>query len=448
MKYKVFAGLLLLVFGTALSAKEIGETKPEREGLSSDRLSRITDFMDEAVKRETMVGGMGLVARNGKVVYETVYGMADREAGLPMTDDTIFRIYSMSKPVTSVALMMLYEEGKFHLNDPIHRYMPEFKGLQVALSTGEGVVTSDGTAVSGVAASSKELEGKIRPVKKAPTVRDLLRHTAGFTYGIFGNTEVDRQYMQKIVPMMASNATLADFTKTLATIPLQYEPGTQYHYSVSVDVQGRLIEVLSGMKFGDFLEERLFKPLGMTDTGFGLAESKQGRLAQLYQPKGVTGLYSKPTGPGLEPAAGDSIVRYIENESLQSGGGGLLSTTRDYLRFCQMLLNGGELHGARILSPTTINLMTENHLAALPQPGYPGFGFGLGFGIQTDPAVSADSGSKGVYSWGGIAGTRFWIDPIEQMIGIFMVQSVPHRTRLASDFKNLVYQAVTESYAD
>ena len=165
----------------------------------------------------------------------------------------------MTKPIVSVALMMLYEEGKFHLNDPIHRYIPEFKGLQVALSTGEGVVTSDGTAVSGVAASSKELEGKIRPVKKAPTVRDLLRHTAGFTYGIFGNTEVDRQYMQKIVPMMASNATLADFTKTLATIPLQYEPGTQYHYSVSVDVQGRLIEVLSGMKFGDFLEERLFK---------------------------------------------------------------------------------------------------------------------------------------------------------------------------------------------
>ena len=445
------SGLVLLALVSILSAKEITTSKPERQGFSSDRLDNITEFMNRKVADGTMVGGMGLIARGGKVIYEQTYGMADREAERLMEEDAIYRIYSMTKPITGVALMILYEEGKFRLNDPIAMYMPEFANLEVAMSTAGTNIISDGTTSRTVGKGDNSLVGQTRKPARQPTVRDLMTHTAGMTYGIFGNTEVDKIYREA---GLLGDMTLEEFTKALGQIPLQYDPGSQWHYSVSVDVQGRLIEVLSGMKFSDFLRERLFEPLDMKDTGFRLMEDNQARLTQLYTPAGIKGglntaFFQRPSGPGLDVAPPEASLEYIYGRKFESGGGGLISTARDYLRFSQMMLNGGQLDGVRILSPKTVELMTMNHIGDLPMGfGRTGAGFGLDFGVVLDPGAVGEVSSAGEYNWGGAAGTRFWIDPREDMIGLFMVQSIPHRTRLAGDFKVLAYQAMTESYAD
>ena len=435
---------LVVPLGT-LHAKEIAEAKPEREGLSADRLERITAHMNDRVADGTMVGGHGLIARNGKIVYSELYGQADREAGTPMAEDTIYRIYSMTKPITGVALMMLYEEGRFFLNDPVARYIPELANLEVALSTAGTNIISDCTQSRTVGEGNEELVGQTRKPARQPTVRDLLTHTAGFTYGVFGNTEVDQQYRE--AGLLGPNTDLRDFVEALGKIPLQYEPGTQWHYSVSVDIQGRLVEVLSGMSFYEFLRTRIFEPLDMSDTYFTLPAEKLPRLAQLYAPKGVQGnnFFARASGPGLDVANPAVSRGYVEGTKFESGGGGLVSTTRDYLRFSQMLLNGGELDGVRLLSPKTIELMTTNHLGDIPM-GFnrTGAGFGLGFGLILNPGDVGEVSSAGEYNWGGAAGTRFWIDPQENLIGIFMVQSIPHRTRLGQEFKVLTYQALTE----
>jgi CubicO group peptidase (beta-lactamase class C family) len=273
-------------------------------------------------------------------------------------------------------------------------------------------------------------------------------HTAGFTYGIFGNTEVDQMYR---TAGLMGDMDLQAFVAALGKIPLQYEPGAQWHYSVSVDIQGRLVEVLSGMKFSDFLQERLFGPLDMRDTAFSVDADQMPRLAQLYKPKGMTGnnFMAPSTGPGLDVADAWVSAGFVQPPKFESGGGGLVSTARDYLRFSQMMLNGGELDGVRILSPKTVQLMTTNHLGDLPM-GFArrGGGFGLGFGVLLNPGDVGEVGSTGEYNWGGAAGTRFWIDPQENLIGIFMVQSIPHRTRLAGDFKVLTYGAMTQCQMD
>ncbi|MBT7335827.1 MAG: beta-lactamase family protein [Gammaproteobacteria bacterium] len=433
-----------LFFSATVIAKEIPASKPERQGYSSDRLQRITDHMNAKVADGTMVGGMGVIARNGKVIYQQTYGMADRETGREMTDDAIYRIYSMSKPITAVALMMLYEQGKFRLNDPIAMYLPEMANLQVALSTAGTQMISDGTQSRTIGQGDKSLVGQTRAPSRQPTVRDLLTHTAGLTYGVFGNTEVDQLYRKAGI---LGDVSLAEFTQALGQIPLQYDPGSQWHYSVSVDVQGRLVEVLSGMSFGEFLKTQLFMPLDMPDTDFQINDSNKDRLAQLYKPAGVQAdnFFSPGTGDGLEVADAFVSMRYVNGGKFESGGGGLVSTARDYLRFSQMLLNGGALDGVRILSPKTIELMTANHLGELPM-GFRGrgAGFGLGFGLVLNPGEVGEVSSAGEYNWGGAAGTRFWIDPQENLIGIFMVQSIPHRTRLAGDFKVLTYQALVE----
>jgi CubicO group peptidase (beta-lactamase class C family) len=439
---------LLLIFAGAVQAREIGYSSPERQGFSSDRLDRLTQFMENKVADGTMVGGLGVIARNGKVIYSEPYGQADREAGRAMEEDTIFRIYSMTKPVTGVALMMLYEEGKFRLDDPIAKYLPELANLEVALSTAGTGVVSDGTVSRAMGESNEALIGQTRKPVRQPTIRDLLTHTAGFTYGVFGFTEVDQMYIKA---GLIGDMTLTEFVGALGKIPLQYEPGTQWHYSVSVDIQGRLVEVLAGMSFGEFLRQRLFQPLDMRDTSFYVGTEKQGRLAQLYKPKGVsaTNFLARAVEPGLEVADSWIATRYSEPPKFESGGGGLLSTARDYLRFSQMMLNGGELDGVRVLSPKTVSLMTMNHLGDLPMGfGRKGGGFGLGFGLILDPGSFGGVGSAGEYSWGGVAGTRFWVNPQEKLIGIFMVQSVPHRTRLADDFRVLTYSAMTASQAD
>ncbi|MDA7723701.1 beta-lactamase family protein [Pseudomonadales bacterium] len=434
---------VMLVVAPA-SAKEMSSTKPERQGFSSERLEKLTQLMNAKVEDGTMVGGMGMIARNGKIIYSQTYGQADREAGKAMTDDAIYRIYSMTKPITGVALMMLYEEGKFRLNDPIAMYIPEMANLQVALSTAGTGIVSDGTTSTTIGSGDESLVGQTRKPTRQPTIRDLMTHTAGLTYGVFGNTEVDQAYRKA---GLLGDMDLKEFVTALGKLPLQYDPGSQWHYSVSVDVQGYLVEVLSGMKFSEFLQQRIFGPLDMKDTAFKVNEGNKDRLTQLYKPKGVTAdnYFSPATGSGLEVADAFISAGYIYGGKFESGGGGLIATARDYLRFSQMMLNGGELDGVRILSPKTVDLMTTNHIGDMGLGfGRKGVGFGLDFAVVLNPGEVGEVSSAGEYNWGGAAGTRFWIDPQEQLIGLFMVQSIPHRTRLADDFKVMTYQALVE----
>lgn len=402
---------------------------PATVGLSSNRLAHIRTVMSQHVANKKMPGAIGLIARHGKVAYQETWGMADMEAGTPMQMDTIHRIYSMTKPITGVALMMLYEEGKFLLNDPIAKFMPEFAKMTV------GVEEKD--------PQTGQMVFKTVPAKRLITVRDLLRHTAGFTYGVFGETPVDQAYRKVGI---LSEANLATFVSDLAKLPLQYEPGTRWHYSVSVDVQGRLIEVLSGKPFDQFLQERIFTPLGMVDTGFYVPASKRNRFAKLYTPT---------KAGGIEPIAicttrDDCLAKFpnaapalSEVQGMLSGGGGLVSTTYDYLRFCQMLLNKGTYEGNRLLSRKTVELMSSDNLGAIPGMS-PGNGFGLGFAVSKAPGEAGMMGSPGEFNWSGAAGTKFWIDPKEEMIGIFMIQILPNSVDYGSAFRVLAYQSVAD----
>ncbi|MYK27389.1 MAG: beta-lactamase family protein [Gammaproteobacteria bacterium] len=413
---------------------EIPSVAPEQVGLSSERLERLTGRMNALVEEGAMVGGLGLIARRGRVAYEEVYGQADREAGRPMALDTIFRIYSMSKPITSVAVMMLYEEGEFLLNDPVALYLPELADLQVARSTGDG----DASAV-----------GQTRAASRQPTIGDLLKHTAGFTYDFFRQTEVDALYRD--AELMTPQQSLEGFTAALGKLPLHNDPGSRWHYSVSVDVQGALVQAVSGLSFGEFLKRRIFDPLGMTDTSFTAPEETWPRIAQLYSPPGAfeEDGASEPTAAGNGLVVADDWVSdgYREGAVFEGGGGGLLSTARDYLRFCQMLLNGGALDGVRLLSPKTVELMTTDHLGGLPMGlagEGAGYGFGLGFAVAKDQGAIGELGSVGEYSWGGAAGTSFWIDPAEELVGIFMVQVIPPPDRMSTLFQTLAYQAIVD----
>ena len=421
----------LLSGATALLANGLPNGKPEDVGMSSERLARIDAAMEAHVASGAMPGALGMIARKGKVVYFETWGQRDREQKLAMTPDTIFRIYSMTKPVTSVAVMMLYEEGKFFLNDPVAKYLPEFAEMQVAHET-KG---ADGK-------TTVELKKAERPI----TIRDLLRHTPGFTYGFFGNTSVDQQYRQ--AGILLTDRDLADFSAKLAKMPLQYEPGTQWHYSVGIDVLGRLVEVASGMSFDQFLEQRVFQPLKMNDTGFWVPKEDLGRFAQLYSPKGTAQgaeAWLRATDSNeIVVAQADASRNFIAKPGLFSGGGGLVSTASDYMRFCMMMLRGGELDGARLLSRKSVELMTTDHLGDIPGMGRGGYGFGLGFAVAGDGGELGELGSEGEYNWGGAAGTRFWIDPAEELIGVFMVQILPHRTTLGSEFRNFVYQAIVD----
>lgn len=443
------AVLSVLVLSLPGSARDMRSVRPEREGFDATRLAKIDDYMNGQVEAGVMAGGLGMIARNGNIVYSSTWGDSDREAGKAMTDDVIFRIYSMSKPITGVALMMLHEDGKFLLNDPIAKYLPELANLDVAISTADGdtSIVSDGTQSMTQGEGDASAAGTTRKPRRQPTVRDLMRHTAGFTYGVFGNTEVDKAYRD--AGLLRDHPTLNDFTEKLGKIPLQYEPGERWHYSVSVDVQGALIERLSGQKFSEFLNERIFEPLGMPDTSFTIRPDKRDRFAQLYAPKGTPGglnaFLSTGSGSGLEVANEFANRGFEPGATFESGGGGLISTAMDYLRFSQMLLNGGELDGVRLLSPRTVELMSRDHMADVKVGfGGKGSGFGLDFGVLLDPGAAGDVGSAGEYSWGGAAGTRFWIDPEKQIIGVFMVQSIPHRTDLAGKFKVLTYASMVD----
>ena len=408
-----FIPLLLAVVASALGG-EIPHAKPAEVGLSQERLDRITLAMESSVANGHLSGAIGVVARKGKIAYWETVGKADREGGKPMADDTIFRIYSMTKPIVGVALMTLFEEGKFALRDPVKNHIPELGDLKVWV---------DGTEVS----PGREM-----------TVQDLMRHTSGMTYGLFGDSPVDKMYTDANV--LGGNKSVADFIEKLAKLPLKHQPGSAWEYSVSVDVQGRLIEILSGKDLATFMKERIFDPLGMRDTSFRMTAEKADRFVQIYQ--------KSKDKKQIVPAPKSRTDRYYNDSQWYSGGGGLVSTTRDYLRFCQMMLNGGVLDGVRILSRKTVDLMTIDHIASVPRASSisrAGYGFGLDFAVHIDPAESGLNGSVGEYNWGGLAGTIFWIDPAEEMIGLYMIQMLPPRFGNTGDqFKRLAYQAIVD----
>jgi len=396
-------------------ARDLAMAAPEDVGMSSERLARLSAAMQKVVDDGRLAGITTMIARHGKTVHFETFGHQNLESKTPMAKDTIFRIYSMSKPITGVALMMLHEEGKFRLSDPVEKYIPEFHDMKVA--AGEG---ADGPI----------LEDTTHPM----TIRELMSHTAGLSYGIFSESQVDKMYRNAGV--LASDSTLKDMVGKLGKIPLRQQPGTRWHYSVATDVQGYLVEVLSGQPFDQFLEGRLFEPLGMKDTAFHVSPDRTKRFAQVYNYEEDGSLVAREGFSGGR--------NYLEPAKFFSGGGGLVSTTTDYMRFCQMLLNGGELEGVRILSPLTVELMRSNHMPRAVPEMSPGTGFGLDFAVVLDP-VEAGSYSKGEYYWGGAAGTWFWIDPVEDLVFVGMIQQFGEkRPDLRPISKQLTYQAILE----
>ncbi len=396
--------------------RDLARVAPEEVGMSSERLERLNEAMQGLVDDGLLSGITTMISRQGKIAHFGTFGHRDIEAGSEMSEDVIFRIYSMTKPITGVALMMLYEEGKFRLSDPVHRYIPEFEGLVVAKEDGP-----NGQPIT-------------EPADHPMTIRELMAHTAGLSYGIFSQSQVDSLYREANV--LDNDSTLKDMIDKLSKIPLRQQPGSMWHYSVAVDVQGYLVEVLSGQRFDEFLNERLFGPLGMNDTAFHVAEDKADRFAQVY---------THDADGNLTPQEGFGGSRsYFDPPNFLSGGGGLVSTTMDYMRFSQMLLNGGELDGVRILAPSTVKLMHLNHLPRELKEMSPGTGFGLDFAVVLDP-VAADGISKGEYYWGGAAGTWFWIDPKEDLVFVGMIQHFgPRRPDVRSLSRRLTYQAILE----
>ncbi len=389
-------GLAVLFAGAALAAggSELPTARPESVGMSSERLARLNGGMKSLVDEGRLAGVVTMVARHGKLVEFEAVGKRDLAANAPMQRDDIFRIYSMSKPITGVAMMMLFEEGKWQLNDPVSKFIPEFANLKVYATDEQNNVV---------------MKEQLHPV----TMRELMSHSGGFTYGFFSDTPVDR--LQRDADLFNPDNTLDEFIKRVAKLPLNAQPGTEWHYSISVDIQGYIVQKLSGMPFEEFLATRIFKPLGMSDTAFYVPKEKLNRFAEFYT-------YDKD-GKLLAIKTNESLNHdFAAKPALASGGGGLVSTAADYMRFCQMLLNGGQLNGVRLLSPRTVELMRTNVLPPNIPTLAAGAGFGLDFAVYTDPVAAGGYYSKGTYFWGGAAGTWFWIDPVSDLIVIGMIQ--------------------------
>ena len=403
--------------------------RPDAAGMSPERLAYIDRFLQlHYIDTGKLKGAVVLVARRGETVHLGVLGAMDAARGKPMQADTLFRIYSMTKPITSLAFMMLVEQGLVALDDPVSRFIPAWEGLGVF----------DGGFLETF---------RTKPPKRPMLIIDLLRHTSGLTYGFQQRTNVDAAYRKLGVGELGASGTLDEMIEALANLPLEFSPGEAWNYSVSTDVLGYLIGKISGEPFERFLRSRLFEPLGMVDTGFYAPRSEAGRLAACYAltPKGVELQDDPATSSFLSPA------------SFVSGGGGLVSTAHDYLRFCQMLLNGGALEGRRYVSPKTVQLMNLNHLpggqdiaslsrSMFSEAAYAGLGFGLGFSTTIDPAAILIPSTIGDLSWGGAASTYFWIDPREDLVAILMTQLLPSSAYpLRRQLRTLVYSALTES---
>jgi CubicO group peptidase (beta-lactamase class C family) len=396
---------------------------PESVGFSSERLERLHAVMQQAVDKKELAGIVTILARHGKIVDYRAYGQRDMEAPAPMTKDTIFRDYSMTKPVTAVAMMILFEQGKWLPSDPISKFIPEFEHLKV---------------FNGLDAEGKMI--LVDPEHK-PTMRELMTHSAGFTYGFFGDLPVDVMYRDQKVMQSAS---LQEMIDKLAKIPLSYQPGKKWVYSLSMDIQGYIIEKLSGESLPDFMRENIYTPLGMKDAGFFVPAEKRSRFAALYDA-------NKNDGLDLNPG---SATDYSTQPSMPSGGGGMVSTAEDYYRFAQMLGDDGELSGKRILAPASVKLMTSNHLPQSLLTGEfgigaqqirPGFGYGYNCAVEYDPAMANLPDGKGTFLWDGAAGTWFWVDPTNDIVFIGMIQRMrggnPNVQYLS---RSLVYQALVD----
>ena len=400
-----------------------GVSSPESVGFSSKRLSRVNKMMQGYIDSGKLASGLTMLARHGETFHFEPYGVLDLESGAPVERDTLFRIYSMTKPITSAAVMMLYEEGHFSLDDPVGKFIPELASLKVYDGMGE---------------TGMRLVDQQQPI----TIRHLLTHTSGLSYGFHQDSPVEEMYRE--ADITPPNGTLQEMAEKLGRLPLVTQPGTKWRYSFATDVLGYLVEVISGKPFDQFLQDSIFDPLGMSDTSFFAPEEKLDRLAAVYGAgKG-----------GIVPLHNPLVDRHARPHTLFSGGGGLVSTASDYMRFCQMLLNGGVLDDQRLLAPKTVEMMRSNHLANDLKPfavgqsnasDTKGCGFGLGFRVVMDIAQHGIIGSNGIYSWGGAASTVFWIDPQEDLIAILLTQFMPSSYYpLRREFQIATYQALIE----
>ncbi len=401
---------------------------PEDVGLSTTQLARIDEHLHRRyLEPEKIAGCLTLVARGGRPAYLSAQGLMDRERGRPMRPDTIFRIYSMTKPITAVALMQLYEQGHFQLDDPVHKFIPEWRDLRVFQSGNHPHFLT-------------------RPTERPMTIRDLFTHQSGLTYGFMERTNVDAAYREVGVGGPPIGGSLRQMIEQLAELPLEFSPGEAWNYSVATDVLAYLVEVFSGQPFDEYLHQHIFEPLGMADTGFTVPSAKIDRFAANYR---------RDRNKRLVLLDDPVTSHYTGDVTFFSGGGGLVSTIHDYYRFCQMLLSGGTLGGARVLGRKTVELMTMNHLpggrdltelavGTFSETTYEGVGFGLGVSVTLDLAVAQAIGSVGEYGWGGAASTAFWIDPKEDLIVIFMVQFWMSGTfNFRGQLKSIVYPALT-----
>lgn len=391
---------------------------PEETGLSAQRLRRVQTVLQRYIDRGEIAGSVALVARHGKIAHFQAQGVMDLATKQPMRTDAIFRLASMTKPVTSIAVMMLQEEGAFLLDDPVARFLPEFAEMKVAVAN----------APHERAAAGYRLE----PAARAITIRHLLTHTAGLASGTAGPTV---EAYKALGTARKPGDTMADHVKRLAALPLNFQPGEHWEYGPATDVLGRLVEVVSGKTLEEFFQQRILGPLGMKDTAFYLPDDRLPRLASAYVKK--DGKLEKLTAPGPAQRGG----RYF------AGGGGLAGTAEDYLRFAQMLLNGGELGGVRLVSRKTLEAMTANQIGELPlwQDTYRGYGFGLGFRVRRELGQSQTLGSVGEFGWGGAYGTYFWVDAKEKMVGILMIQLMPYaHLNIRPEFQNAVTQAIVD----
>ena len=431
---QLYMAAAVCVAVTPLLAQPLPAAKPEQVGMSSQRLARIGPALKQEIDQGRLPGAVVMVARKGKLVYSEAFGFQDKAAGTPMKTDSVFRIYSMTKPLVSVAAMMLVEEGKIQLTDPLSKFFPGCKNLTVSVARADSVYA--------------RVTYSMVPAEREITVQDLLRHTSGLAYGEITQNAPVREayakagiYQQGVRDYDSRELTPGEFVERLCKAPLAQQPGTMWEYSLSVDMLGRVVETASGQRLAEFLDERLFKPLKMADSGFWVPKDKTARLAQPLAVDGATGVKV-------------SVIDVSAPPKNDSGGAGGVSTAGDYLRFSQAMLNGGQLDGQRILSRSTVALMTSDHLGTrIAQPtqpgellmGVPGYTFGLGFTVRQGAGVAGVPGSQGEFMWAGYAGTFFWVDPKEELVAIYMTQAPsPIRPMYRRLMKQLVYQAIVD----
>jgi len=417
--------VLLGLLTTVLSFAQLDQVDPKQEGVSAERLERISEVSKSYIADEKVAGIATMVSRNGKIIYAKAFGERGVDDSKTLKIDDLFRIYSMTKPIVAVAAMQLYEKGMFHLSDPISKFLPELAELNVM-----------------------DEEGNLTPNKEPISMQQLLTHTAGFSYG-FSNSKVDQEYNKA---ELWTSKDSDDFIKRVAALPLHYKPGERWHYSIAVDLTGVIVERLSGVGLDEYLQTHIFEPLGMVDTFFEVPKKKMNRfLPNHYYDYGEKSLKTVQ-----ETKEKYNAMSNYEDVSMFSGGGGLVSTAMDYMLFMEALQNGGSLNGNRILGPKTLQYMIRNHLSGsieqkggagenpLDEASNNGFGFGLGFGLVTNSVNNSIIGSEGEYNWGGAAGTVFWIDPVENVSVVSMIQLMSSPWKLREDLKVAVYQALDQ----